>query len=472
MKKHLTAIFILSIGLLVGCSNNSQDITTTDSKPEHITMDIVNAEGNIVVNIDSDVIYSESNDIAVVTTNRYEFTNDDIIRIADGLYDNSEYSSSLTTGDIRITKDIYFDLIDDENKKIEDLENLYNNNKIDSDYYNQELLNCQYYIVALTECIDSAPEDANLSTTPTFEDITYRYAQFDFDENRELIVSYESYTFEGCCTEGLYNSMPCKLNFWPHIIRLELYDMDKFVWKTYLYDAISIGEMSYDCYVSNNPNIENDCVYSVNDATELCNNLLEQVGISNMAPMDICNIPVTAYNTSPTGYQYGKTIDTGYCGYKIYYGKSINSVNYNLTTLITGGANPSLFEVTDANTLYGDEYIIFTVMDSGIISMEYQAPTSIEDITTDVTILDLDSILSYADTYLAETYSDRSASSAPLNVTKIQFGLARSSNSLDTDTFTLIPVWDFYYDDSFNPIITINAIDGSKIDRYSGLTVE
>ncbi len=474
MKKQLTAIFILSMSLLAGCSTNPQDINSTTSKPEHITQDIINSEDIVVAKIDADVIYPEAKNIPVVTTKRYAFTDEDIIRIADGLFDNSEYSTAKTIDTVTYTKDISTDLIIELEAKIEDLENLYNNNKIDANYYSWEMFDCHYLVDAVNGCTDNVSEDV-LNSTPKFIDIDYQWPSNGVNEDNEYTSDgYNTATFHGCGIDGTYNDIPCKLLFrGEHSVQFDLYDMGKFVWKKYLYDNVSIGDVNYDDFASNNSNIENDCVYSIEDATTLCNDLLEKLGISNMAPMDICNLSVIAYNTSPTGYQYGKPLETGYCGYKLYYGKSINSISYNLTTLITGDANPSLYKEADINSIYGEECIVFTVMDSGIISMDYKHPTTIEDITsTDVTILDIDSILSFADIYLSEAYEDRSASSPPINISRIQLGLARSSDNLDADTFTLIPVWDFYYDDSYNPIITINAIDGSKIDRYSGLTVE
>jgi len=72
---------------------------------------------------------------------------------------------------------------------------------------------------------------------------------------------------------------------------------------------------------------------------------------------------------------------------------------------------------------------------------------------------------------------------AEYNVTSIEFGYTRISEENTDYSGLLVPTWSFYgtqtityksdsgeyvVSNSMNPILTINAIDGSIIDRYMG----
>ncbi|WP_046442015.1 DUF6034 family protein, partial [Christensenella hongkongensis] len=64
-----------------------------------------------------------------------------------------------------------------------------------------------------------------------------------------------------------------------------------------------------------------------------------------------------------------------------------------------------------------------------------------------------------------------------LNVDRILFGYLRIKQQNDETKFDIVPVWDFFGNSdilnqlgngNYNSILTINAIDGSVIDRNSG----
>ena len=61
-----------------------------------------------------------------------------------------------------------------------------------------------------------------------------------------------------------------------------------------------------------------------------------------------------------------------------------------------------------------------------------------------------------------------------MEIGKITLGLMRIQNKDDEDNYTLIPVWDVFEKNTLNgqidtmSMMTINAMDGSVIDRTVG----
>ena len=52
-------------------------------------------------------------------------------------------------------------------------------------------------------------------------------------------------------------------------------------------------------------------------------------------------------------------------------------------------------------------------------------------------------------------------------VNQIKLGYMRVRSKNAPDTYELVPVWDFFTDD-FESLLTVNAIDGTIIDRNYG----
>ncbi len=483
MKKQLTMGFLISLCLLSGCTKNNEnierDVNTTPN--EHLTRDIVDSEGNIIANINADIIYPQVKDVPVATLKKYEFTNNDIQRIATAIYGDSEYYKALqpsecSVNDLNTTINYY-------NEKLADLNQLYNENKIgvNSDYYNNKLIDYTFKISECNYYITKAHTEVDTSPVLEFYDVIFDTwsSTYNQDTESEEFTFISSDAMQKCSLQGTYNAMPCNIEFFsPSDLHIEMNADDTCVWKNYTYKEIDTelpNVIYYDYYASNNPNIENDCIFSIDQAIEMCSNMVEAFHISNMDVMDIYNIPVKAYNVSSIGNQYGGYIDDGYCGYIISYGKSINSINSNIFTY--DGVIDLNYGLTsdDFSNSSDPEYLTFIVMDCGIISISYSAPTILDNITsTNTAILDFDTILNLADIYLPNIYADIKGIGYKheFEITRIQFGLARITNNSDNSDFSLIPVWTFYQDGSFSPILTINAIDGNNINSYTGIVIE
>ncbi len=474
MRKQLTIGLIILLCVLSGCTKDRQDITSTNTTKEHLTREVTDAKEYIIANIDADVIYPDATDLPVVTLKKIDFTSEDIKKMVNIFYGNSEYHRALDPCEYSVEQ--LHDAITEYELDLEEIEQLYNDNDIDINNYMSYLSTCNYELASLNEHLKDAPTEVDTSTILDFYDRTIDYYTFSYDEedNIEYISDVNTSTSTVCNLEGTYNSMPCSIEFWDKsglYIRMDA--SDTLVWKSYTNKEVEYNyDELYHSYNSIDSSIENECVYSTEQAINMCNDIIKELGLSDMSVMDIRHTPLNAYEISPRGYRYGDPIDTGYCGYELYYGRSVNNVNQNM--YISGGSLYtsiiSKMDDDDFKNLPSLEGLYFTITDAGIISMTYYNPSTIQDITsTNTTILDIDTIISLADIYLPIAY-DESAGYCreTFNITQIQLGLMEvPSRSSDSDT-TLIPVWDFYTDNEYISVLTINAIDGNRLNRVTG----
>ncbi len=481
MTKKLTIGFLISLCLLSGCTKTDNIDGTTSTNTEHLTRNILDADGKIIANIDADIIYPSIKDIPVATLKTYEFTNDDIKRIATTIYGDSDYYklpevSEYSASALNEAITLY-------NEKLDDLNQLYNENKIglNSDYYNYHLIDYANQISEYTYYLAKAPTEVDTAPTLEFYDVSLDTWTASYNEEfmAEEFTFISSNIMQKCNLTGTYNAMPCIIEFFSTSdLYINMNADNTPVWKDYTYAEISFDDSYdnyYEYYDSNNPNLENECILSKDQAIELCDNIVTDFQLSNMEVLDIYNIPVKAHKISSMGHQYDEYIEKGYCGYEISYGKSINSANTNMVTY--NGVVDMFYGVTEDElaNVSDPESLTFVVMDCGIISISYTAPTVLEDISsTNTAILDFDTVLNLADVYFPNIYADIKGTGYQheFDITRIQFGLTRITNDTDNSDFSLVPVWTFYEDGNFNPILTINAIDGSSLNACTGTVLE
>ncbi len=495
LNKHylIGGLIVLSLCTFTGCNTNAENdntINTTDQS--HIETELTNGDGTTIATINADVTIPEYNSYSVATISKYEFTNSEIKRIADALFDNSEYYRTLTEEEY--SADQLNAEIDKWNLGLNDANQLYNDGLINDDTYEYINYNYASYIEDLSTLLSSAPLEVDNNPICELTTITHISQAYSIDSEGNESVSDYTYTTTECDLEGTYNGNPCYLSidinpFGDHsdintnIMYIHLDSTDQIVWKNYTLKEVDTGLIKYKNFISVNPDIENQCKYSTSQAIDICNNFLESLGISDMAPMDICNLPVTAYNTSSSGFHYGSSIDSGYCGYELYYGKSINDITANLSLYSTGDFGFSMSAEEATQTVSGHESIILTVMDSGLISMRYYSPTVVEDVTsTDTPILEFDTIMDLSDSYFLDISLDEKTKLSrvkPIKISKVEFGLVRVVNEDNASTFSLVPAWEFYEDNTFagsdtypTPMLTINAIDGSRINSFTSRSIK
>ena len=137
------------------------------------------------------------------------------------------------------------------------------------------------------------------------------------------------------------------------------------------------------------------------------------------------------------------------------------------------------------------EDMTFAIDDSGIVGFNWKSPYAATD-----PVIEASTLISFSDvtsvfgtTALAVNAWDGLAAGNPtlksveINVDHIRFGLTRITEENKRDSGLLIPAWDFFgtmtyvmendgqtrkFYDSDIPILTVNAIDGSVINRSVG----
>lgn len=152
---------------------------------------------------------------------------------------------------------------------------------------------------------------------------------------------------------------------------------------------------------------------------------------------------------------------------------------------------PVTYEWQTPNNDFGEivcrEIIVITVDDNGIGSMWYESPFEItQALDENCELLPFDKIMDVARailplsvTWLEATYAD-----IRLHIDRIQLGYMVVLSRGNASCCEIIPVWDFFgteelrrtvngeitvsNDNPFTSLLTINALDGTIIDRYYG----
>ena len=168
--------------------------------------------------------------------------------------------------------------------------------------------------------------------------------------------------------------------------------------------------------------------------------------------------------------------------YKIQYSRSYGGVPITITK-DDGTGVPDEEQYAEP---WEYEKLELIVDETGVISFLYRSPYEVvESVTEHAKLLPFQDIQSVLSTMLPANYAwmDESGDivSAVVHISEIQFGLARITEPNTRDQGLLVPVWDFFGSISitnekgdthmftkYDSLLTINAIDGSTIDRSLG----
>ena len=138
-----------------------------------------------------------------------------------------------------------------------------------------------------------------------------------------------------------------------------------------------------------------------------------------------------------------------------------------------------------------NEDMTFAIDDSGFVGFTWRSPYAVSDtVTQNANLISFDDVTDVFETMSMAVHAwDGYAEGSPnlkavdIKVDHIEFGLTRITEENKRDSGLLIPVWDFFgtttqiieqngqtreFSDGPIPILTINAIDGSVINRSLG----
>lgn len=167
--------------------------------------------------------------------------------------------------------------------------------------------------------------------------------------------------------------------------------------------------------------------------------------------------------------------------YEFMFTRSVNGVSVTYTNDILSSPPDDTNTVSEP-WMY--EKVRIFIDDDGVYAYMWNGPSSITEILNDkATLLPFDQIKEIFANRILVKYGDYIGDDASknisINITRISLGLARVTEKNNNDYGILVPVWDFFgtYDqgngypigyDGYESLLTINAIDGSIIDRQLG----
>ena len=200
---------------------------------------------------------------------------------------------------------------------------------------------------------------------------------------------------------------------------------------------------------------------SADDARALTDPLVEKLGIDNMAFYD-----------ARKGYSAESERWPERDFWAVLYTRSFGGIPITYTSA-TGDM------MTDAavyNEPWPYETLAFFVNDSGIVGMHWEAPYTIGDtVTADSALLRFEDVM---DIFERMYLVDNDGQEQTVAVDRICLGYTRIAEQNRAGSGILVPVWDFFGSvtdkngnataDPGASLLTINAIDGSVIDRNMG----
>lgn len=243
------------------------------------------------------------------------------------------------------------------------------------------------------------------------------------------------------------------------------------------------GNFRFNINMDDNKNINNlrGLNTSYEEAKQIADNIVNTIGASDLL--------LSAVSSRIIETTHVKFNECPQC-YIFHYTKCINdaSVTYNnkISTTPDGYAAPWRYES-----------ILIAIDDSGVIYFEWNAPSTVKEvIASAVQLIEFNDVLDvfkqqFAACHIWSEY-EGDVISRHVVIDEVILGLMRVATKDSADEFLLIPVWDFYgyttlkysdqsktqwildenneytFRDYRESYLTINAIDGSIIDRSLG----
>ena len=226
-----------------------------------------------------------------------------------------------------------------------------------------------------------------------------------------------------------------------------------------------------------------DVTITLEQAKAQAEALISALGVENL----VCYSAGKMYGGSPDmTVDQSQYINPRKCVWFLRYTRSVNNV-------------PATYTVWDCIKVEEDtqsapwayEDMTFAIDDTGIVGFNWRSPYAVADtVTENSNLISFDEVTDIFETMsLVVNAWDGIAAYNPnltavdITVDHIEFGLTRITEENKRDSGLLVPAWDFFgtltqihevdgeikkYDDGPIPILTINAIDGSIINRNLG----
>lgn len=255
----------------------------------------------------------------------------------------------------------------------------------------------------------------------------------------------------------------------------------------YTYDEEVLGIPFQSVYIQeqyrNNVTERNKCKYSIEEAADICREVLATLDIPDMELGYVADAEVMRGSANDS---------LGIKGYILYFYQSYNGITDvylsnvdNQMTIVNGYHNDMVVwqkaqwavdrwrgnpEVEFSIDSF-HEAAVFLVTDDGLVYAQILNPKDTgECLAENVKLLDFDQVLQQGLHQMENQYADSGTESFPnriqINTIELNYACMQSPNQ--SDEYIMIPVWDFKTGPSGTTVISINAIDGSLFVREKG----
>lgn len=216
---------------------------------------------------------------------------------------------------------------------------------------------------------------------------------------------------------------------------------------------------------------------TIDQAQDIAEQFLERVGVDYLA----CERREEVIGGSSSEYADGTRTGNLLKAYRLQYVRRAGGVPMTYTDAKTAG-----YIEDDSLWVWDYERMTLIVDDSGIVEMEWEAPYRlVETVAEDASMLPFSEIQEVCEKMILIANARHAENGAVMNVTEVRLGLMRIIEKNKQASGLLVPVWDFFGTLTTNyeaegqirsyterepakSLLTINAVDGSVIDRSSG----
>lgn len=493
LNRIISVIFIIHIvALFVSCQptpNNPTVINKNDGKlenkinatnipdqqittPAYCKDSIQSDNENLSVNINAEIVIPDAKAYPVVAIEPYDITQETADIILNALIgDKTLYvkTNKRTTDEIMAEIQACYQYIEDDLSQYEES---------DPDFYSRKYQDIIEWIKYLNELLpDSTNEIKEHSRQFTGidnelqskdEEATRQSLQdsgFSEEEINEMMENYNSQINRQQFICGYVDMDKANMA----TIEINKYSQNQ--QQVLFYNTDHGGSISSD-YVNIDVDKSNEIKISYDDAFKTAQNLIDKIGIKDMA-LYVAGLSPD-YNESE--------IQFGYV-YKFIFTRSFNNVP---ATYIS----KSEYIISNQSMIYRgpwlDERMEICIDETGIVDFKWINPVQVNEIiNSNVEVLPFDDIknIFLKQILITNAYVEGSnIQHLEITINRITLGLAKIARK-DTDGYMYVPAWDFfgisntqyigeesaYLDERYGrSFMTINAIDGSIIDRSLG----
>jgi hypothetical protein len=443
--------------------------------PDTFACELTDGTGKVNIHVNASVEVPDAASVTVQRVERADFTQQQV----DAFVQNLMHGDLFSGDDYKLSKsEIQTKILAIQAEMTKNGENdsdTYDRSE-DKDVINKDRSMRQYMLSDLQEQLKTAPD------TTTKTPIEGRLAPMDESEGTGDKLYALAQPDNGYESLDVCNDAGSSVNYSYYTSEKNGFsrNMGYFLTKDEIdrYESESYSDMtSQDIAQIPDVNISED------QAKQKAEDIIKALGVENM----VCYSADKAYGGSRE-----KTADqTAYinprkCVWFLRYERSINGVPVTYTAW-----DCMKIEEDAQSAPWSYEEMTFAIDDSGIVGLTWRSPYKITDtVTENSNILSFGDISDIFNTMAVvknawDGYADSNPNLVGIDITidSVKFGLTRVTEQNKRDSGLLIPVWDFFgtvnYISERNgqtetspdgpvPVLTVNAIDGSIINRNLG----